>query len=159
LGNRWRCRSSGECRPSRIGDVRFGSKATLRRRVRHVGFYSESGLCDRSGTIRLGAPTSRLMQRRIIRPEFVAPVRRAWWEREVWRVAADNGAKGPSVILVLNQYNCIGCSPGKHPDTRTMATASDGGSRDSVHDRCACIAVWRSERLPKHQRRDRHRAH
>src|SRR6266576_414786 len=26
-------------------------------------------------------------------------------------------AKGTSVIPVLNQYKCIGCSPGKRPDT------------------------------------------
>src|SRR5262249_9935790 len=50
-------------------------------------------------------------------------------------------AKGTSVILVLNQYKCIGCSPGKHPYTRTMAPGSDDDSRDSVHDRCLCIAV------------------
>jgi hypothetical protein len=46
-----------------------------------------------------------------------------------------------AVILVLNQYKCIGCSPGKHPDTRTMATGSDDDNRDSAHDRCLCIAV------------------
>jgi hypothetical protein len=50
-------------------------------------------------------------------------------------------AEGPSVIPGLNQYKYIGCSPGKHPDTRTMATGSDDDSRDSVHDRCLCIAV------------------
>ena len=44
-------------------------------------------------------------------------------------------AKGTSVIPVLTQYKCIGCSPGKHPNTRTMATCSDDDSRDSVHDR------------------------
>jgi hypothetical protein len=49
--------------------------------------------------------------------------------------------KGTSVILVPNQYKRIGCSPGKHPDTRTMATRSDDDSRDSVHDRVLCIAV------------------
>ena len=43
--------------------------------------------------------------------------------------------QGTSVILVLNQYKCIGCSPGKHPDTRRMAAASGTGSRDIVHDR------------------------
>jgi hypothetical protein len=62
---------------------------------------------------------------------------------EGWRgagVAADGG-KGTPVILVLNQYICIGCSPGKHPDTQTMATGSDGDSRDNVHDRYLCIAV------------------
>ena len=46
-----------------------------------------------------------------------------------------------SVILVLNQYKCIGCSPGKHPDTRTMAIGSDDDSLDNVRDRCLCIAV------------------
>jgi hypothetical protein len=48
-------------------------------------------------------------------------------------------AKGTSVILVLNQYNCIGCSPGKHPDTRTMAIGSDDDSLDSVRDRCLTL--------------------
>jgi hypothetical protein len=46
-----------------------------------------------------------------------------------------------SVILVLNQCRCIGCSPGKHPDTRTMATGSGDDSRDSVHGRYLCIVV------------------
>jgi hypothetical protein len=50
-------------------------------------------------------------------------------------------AKGASVILDLNQYKCIGCSPGKHPDTQTMATGSDDDSLDSVHDRRLCISV------------------
>jgi hypothetical protein len=50
-------------------------------------------------------------------------------------------AEGASVILVLNQYICIGCSPGRHPDIRTLATDSDDDSRDSVHDRYLCIAV------------------
>ena len=45
------------------------------------------------------------------------------------------------VILVLNQYKCSGCSPGKHPDTRTMVTVLDDDSRDNVHGRCLCIAV------------------
>jgi len=35
-------------------------------------------------------------------------------------VGADGG-KGPSVIPVLSQCNCIGRSPGKHPDTGTIA--------------------------------------
>jgi hypothetical protein len=48
-------------------------------------------------------------------------------------------AKGTSVILVLNQYKCIGCSPGKHSEP--WQTDSDDDSRDSVHDRCLCIAV------------------
>jgi hypothetical protein len=34
-------------------------------------------------------------------------------------------AKGASVILDLNQYKCIGCSPG---NTRTIATGSDDDS-------------------------------
>ena len=50
-------------------------------------------------------------------------------------------ANGTSVILVLNQYKRIGCSPGKHPDTRTMATGSDEDSRDILHDRYLCISV------------------
>jgi hypothetical protein len=50
-------------------------------------------------------------------------------------------AKGTSVIPVLNQYKCIGCSPGKHPDIGTMAPGSDDDSRDSVRGRCLCISV------------------
>ena len=50
-------------------------------------------------------------------------------------------AKGTLVIPVPNQYKCIGCSPGRHSDTRRMATGSDDDSRDNVHDRCSCIAV------------------
>jgi len=46
-----------------------------------------------------------------------------------------------SVIPVPSQYNCIGCSPGKHRDTRTTAIGSDDGSRDNVHGRRLCIAV------------------
>ena len=45
------------------------------------------------------------------------------------------------VILVLNQYKRIVCSPGKHPDTRTMVTVLDDDSRDNVHGRCLCIAA------------------
>jgi hypothetical protein len=55
-------------------------------------------------------------------------------------------AKGTTVIPVLSPYKSIGCSPDKHPDTRTTAAGSDDGSRDSVHDRCLCIAAWRSVR-------------
>jgi hypothetical protein len=55
--------------------------------------------------------------------------------------ASLTAAKGTSVILVLNQYNCIGYSRGKHPDTRTMVFGSDDDSLDSVRDRCLCIAV------------------
>jgi hypothetical protein len=43
------------------------------------------------------------------------------------------------IIPVPAQYKCIGCSPGKHLDTRAMATGSDDDSRDSVHARCLCI--------------------
>jgi hypothetical protein len=49
--------------------------------------------------------------------------------------------QGTAVIPVLSQYKSIGCSPGKHPDTRTTATGSDDDSRDIVHDRCLCIAA------------------
>src|SRR5690242_18587968 len=63
--------------------------------------------------------------------------------------------EGTSIILVLSQYKRIGCSPDKRPDTRTTATASDGGSRDSVRDRYSCIAVERSERPQQYERRDR----
>jgi len=73
-------------------------------------------------------------------------------------VAADGG-KATSVIPVLNQCKCIGCSPDKHPDTQTMAIGSDDDSRDSVQHRCLCIAAWPSERLLKYQRRARRRAH
>jgi hypothetical protein len=60
----------------------------------------------------------------------------------IWTQASPlTAAKGTSVILVLNQYKCIGCSPGKPPDTRTMAPGADDDSLDSVHDRCLCIAV------------------
>jgi hypothetical protein len=62
-------------------------------------------------------------------------------ERDCSFEASLTAAKGTSVILVLNQYNCIGCSPDKRPDTRTMAIGSDDGSLDSVRDRCLCIAV------------------
>jgi hypothetical protein len=62
-------------------------------------------------------------------------------ERSSGGDAVDRRDKGASVILVLNQYICIGCSPGKHPDIRTMAIGSDDDSRDSVHDRYLCIAV------------------
>ena len=55
-----------------------------------------------------------------------------------------------AVIPVLNQYKSIGCSPGKHPDTRTRATGSDDDSRDIVHDRCLCIAALLSVRVPKY---------
>ena len=54
--------------------------------------------------------------------------------------------KSASVILVLNQYKRIGCSPGKHPDTRTTAPGSDDDSRDSVHDKYLCIVCLLSER-------------
>jgi len=35
----------------------------------------------------------------------------------------------------------LGCSLGKRPDTPTMTTGSDDDSRDSVRDRCLCIAA------------------
>src|SRR5262249_10715511 len=71
-----------------------------------------------------------------------ARVSRAWRDGEVerWRRPL-TAAKGTSVILVLNQYKCIECSPGKHPDTRMMATGSDDDSLDIVHDRNLCISV------------------
>src|SRR5260370_34223126 len=50
-------------------------------------------------------------------------------------------AKGAPVILVLNQYKCIGCSPGKRPDTGRMVFASRTGSRDIAHDRYLGIDV------------------
>src|SRR5216684_1334916 len=54
-------------------------------------------------------------------------------------------ARGEPVILVLNQYKCSGCNPGKCPDTRRMVFASRTGSRDIACDSYLCIAVWRSE--------------
>jgi hypothetical protein len=62
------------------------------------------------------------------------------WRRQTLALPLTT-SEGPSVIPVLNHYKCIGDSPGKHPDTRRMATGSDDDSRDSVHDRCLCIAV------------------
>ena len=59
----------------------------------------------------------------------------------------------------VNQYKCIGCSPGKHPDTRTMESGSDDDSRGSAHGRCLCIAVWPSEPPRRHERQDRRRVH
>jgi hypothetical protein len=70
-----------------------------------------------------------------------------------------NAAKSTSVILVLNQYKCIECSPGKLPDTRTTATGSDDDNRDSVHDRSSRIFVWPSERPRRYERQERRRAH
>src|SRR5262249_44751049 len=63
-------------------------------------------------------------------------------------------AEVTSVIPVLSQYTSIGCNPGKHPDTRTMAIGLDDASRDNGHDRCLCI-----ERPPRYESRDRRRAH
>src|SRR5437899_3053567 len=62
-------------------------------------------------------------------------------DRAQYKAAALTAAKGTSVILALNPYNCIGCSPGKHPDTGTMAPGSDDDSRESVHGRCLCISA------------------
>jgi len=45
------------------------------------------------------------------------------------------GHPGPKPVQLYR------CSPGKCPDTRTVATASDEDSRGSVHDSCLCIAV------------------
>src|SRR5262245_38938195 len=63
------------------------------------------------------------------------------WRSVLSALALLLAAKGTSVILVLNQYKCIGCSPRKRSDTRTMAIGSDDDSLDSVHDRCSCISV------------------
>src|SRR5262245_30974087 len=64
-----------------------------------------------------------------------------------------------SVIPVLYQYKCIGCSPGRYPDTQRMGSASWTGSRDTVHGRYLYISVWRSEPRQTIARRDRHRVH
>jgi hypothetical protein len=92
--------------------------------------------------------TSGLMQRSIIRSDR-GRGQQFWSDGEVGLTLPLTAEKSTSVILVLNQYKRIECSPGKLPDTRTMATGSGDDSRDSVHDRCLCIAVWRSERVPR----------
>ena len=81
--------------------------------------------------------TSGIMQRSIIRSERS----QSWSDGETGLALPPTAEKDTSVILVLNQYKSIGCSPGRHPDTRTMATGSNGDSRDSVHDRRLCIAA------------------
>ena len=76
------------------------------------------------------------------------------------RVGRERGSVSPrEVILVLNQYKCIGCSPGKHPGTRTMVIGLGDDSRDSAHDRCSCIVVWPSERPRRYERQDQRRVH
>jgi hypothetical protein len=113
-----------------LGDVGDGSAADIRRRLNDVRFTPKSGrwlsvsgclLCQKADIHLVGA---------VKEPGAVGV-----------GIAVATLAKGTSVILVLNQYNCIGCSPGKCPDTRTVATASDEDSRGSVHDSCLCIAV------------------
>jgi hypothetical protein len=85
------------------------------------------------------------MHRNKKRPFSITSSARVQQSLEGWRARALasplTAANDTSVILVLNQYKCIGCSPRKHLDTRTMATGSDDDSRDSVHDRYLCIAV------------------
>ena len=81
-------------------------------------------------------------------------IARGWPSLAIGRTAA----KGTSIIPVPYQCKCIGCSPGKHPDTGTMAPGSDDDSRDSVHGSRLCISVWRSERPRRHERQDRRRA-
>jgi hypothetical protein len=54
---------------------------------------------------------------------------------------SSTAAKDAPVIPVLNQYNCIGCNPGKRPDTQRMIFALTTGNRDIAHDRYFCIAV------------------
>src|SRR5262245_9187227 len=88
--------------------------------------------------------------------EINSPVR---WRLVPSALALPRATKGTSVILVLNQYKCIGCSPRKHSDTRTMAIGSDDDSLDSVHDKCSCISVELSEQLRKCEGRDRNRRH
>jgi hypothetical protein len=102
-------------------------------------------------------------QRSYLRRTFKAPTHslsgspspaRASWIMAIGRTAA----KGTSIIPVPYQCTCIGCSPGKHPDTGTMAPGSDDDSRDSVHGRRSRISVWQSERPRRHERQDRRRA-
>ena len=80
-------------------------------------------------------------------------------ESRACRLANGKRGEGGSFIPVPNQCKYIGCNPGKHSDTRKMATASDEGSRDIEHDRYLCIAVWLCERPRSYERRDRCRAH
>ena len=51
-------------------------------------------------------------------------------------------AERNAVILVPNQYKCIGCSPGKYPGTRRMATGADDDSRDSVPRDVTLLQNW-----------------
>ena len=67
-------------------------------------------------------------------------------------------AKGTAFIRVPSRYNCIGCSPGKHPDIRMMAIDLDGGSRDNARDRRLRISVSPCWRLLTWQSCDRLRA-
>ena len=101
----------------------------------------------------------RTMWRNIVRLEIVDAGEQSWNDGEVGPALPITTEKGAPVILVLNQYKHIGCSPDKHPDTRTMATGSDDDNRDSVHDKYCCIAVLWSERVLRYHSRDRHRAH
>ena len=98
--------------------------------------------------VRFGA-TSGLMQRTIIRFRSRRRGQQFWSDGEVGLALPLTTEKACRVILVLNQYKRIGCSPGKHPDTRTMATGSDDDSRDNVHDRCLGTVVLRFERVPR----------
>jgi hypothetical protein len=49
--------------------------------------------------------------------------------------------KGMLVIPVHDQCRCIGCNPGKRPDTRMVKFASEMCSRDIARDRFLCISV------------------
>jgi hypothetical protein len=113
---------------------------------------------DGDGTAAFAKQAFEAVKARSSRVRPGAPSKSETSGLEIGAGVAETAAKGTSVILVLNQYKCIGCSPGKHPDTRTMATGSDEDSRDSVYDRSSCIAAWPSEQRRSYERRDRRRA-
>jgi hypothetical protein len=135
-------------------DVRGGAFATglSQRQVRAWSRYAPMATKFRNAAKGAMRHTGR-MQRSIIRSDRRRG-QQSWRDGEVGLALPLMAEKGTSVIPVLNQYKRIGCSPGRHSDTQTMATGSDDDSRDNVHDRCLCIAVWWSEHVPRYQSRD-----
>jgi len=71
----------------------------------------------------------RLMQRSIIRSD------RRTRQQDGRGSKRHGGHPGPKPV---QEYRV---QSRKHPDTRMTATGSDDDSRDSVHDRCLCIAA------------------
>ena len=117
---------------------------------RHFGRRpTTSGLPLETDIVRAGRHVSKVPRPNSCSAASFGQIVDAIRDGEVGLALPLTAEKGTSVIPVLSQYKRIGCSPGKHPDTRTMATGSDDDSRDSVHDRCLRIAVWRSERVPR----------